>query len=185
MNSTFFNLYDLNGTAGMTFSPDFTPNPASCGFTSPDPRTIDVIRNERIAYDRPPLKTPNTQPLENMYSTPGLEPKFYDSYKDINGGQIIYYTDPEIANPYGTDTYCIPSIVVPTILQDPMGAERPYYEKIPIFQNNKFVSEYSFDQDQIGWREDLIAKQQEKNNSQLWDSYQYYANRSEYFNLKK
>lgn len=178
MDSTHY----LNGDAGMQRAADFQKFKGV--YVSPDPRTIDVLRNMRIPFDDPPYQTPNTQPQEHIYSSLGSHTGFYPDYSDIYAGQIRYYTDIQNADPYGTPPYVIPSTVIPTILQDPMGGLRPYYEKIPLFQNNNFLSEYTFDQDQMQFREDIMSKQQQKINSQKWDTYQLFHKPNKYFRNK-
>jgi hypothetical protein len=174
-----YSKYYLNGNAGMVYAGDFYPSKGL--YQSKDPRTIDVPRNFRMSFDRPPYQTPNTQPQQHLYSAPGNSTGFYDDYKNIRAGQVIYYTDVERADPYSTPPYIIPSETIPTLLKDPMGALRPYYEKVPLFQEDTTLSEYSFDRDQMTFREDLMSKQQQKINSQQWDTFQLFNNPKEYF----
>jgi hypothetical protein len=176
-------VYYLNGDAGMERAADFQK--FRNVYVSPDPRTIDVLRNMRIPFDHPPYQTPNTQPQEHIYSSRGSHTGFYPDYPDIHAGQIRYYTNVQNADPYETPPYVIPSTVIPTLLQDPMGGLRPYYEKIPLFQHNNFLSEYTFDQDQMQFREDLMSKQQQKINSQKWDTYQLFHRPDKYFNIQQ
>lgn len=75
----------LNGIAGMELGGDYFPV-ANSLYTSQDPRTIDVRRNMRILYDRPPLQTKNTQPIQHIYTDPGAKTGFYKDYTDINAG---------------------------------------------------------------------------------------------------
>jgi hypothetical protein len=175
-----FQNYYLNGTAGMTFAGDFYRDKNGL-YQSQDPRTIDVPRNMRTYYDSPPYQTPNTQPQQHLYSQPGSHTGFYDDYTNIRSGQIIYYTDVDRADPYSQPTYTIPSKTTPTRFQDPMGGLKTYYQKIPLFEDNYFLSEYSWDRDQMAFREDIISKQQEKSNSQEWDTYQLFNNPQKYF----
>lgn len=174
--------YYLNGDAGMERAQDFEQMSTGVWVT-PDPRTVDVMRNLRVAFDDPPYQTPHTQPQEHMYDacSTGASTGFYTDYPDIRAGQIRYYTDRDVADPYTYASYILPSIVVPTILQDPMGGLRPYYEKIPLLQKNNFLFEYSFDQDQVQFREDIMAKQQQKANSQMWDTYNLFRDPDKYF----
>lgn len=170
----------INGLAGMELGGDFFPA-AGYMYTSQDPRTIDVTRNMRILYDRPPLQTRNTQPLQHLYTDPSPRTGFYPDYQDIHAGQIMYYTDAATADPYGNPPYVIPSTMVPTLLQDPMGGLHPYYEKIPLFQKNNHLFEYSFDQDTLGFREDIMSKQQEKRYSRDWNTFQLFHNPHIYY----
>lgn len=170
----------LNGLAGMAFGADFYPTPNGL-FTSQDPRTIDVTRNMRILYDRPPLQTKNTQPLDHLYTGYGARTGFYPDYTNINAGQIMYYTDAATADPYGTPPYAIPSQVTPTIFQDPMGGLHPYYQKVPLMENNNYLYEYSSDQDIVGFREDIMSKQQEKRYSRDWGTFQLFNDPQKYY----
>lgn len=166
----------LNGIAGLAYSQDFVPIEGGY-YASMDPRTIDVTRNMRLVFDAPPFESPDTQPLRKIYSSPG----YHTGYNVFNAGSVRYYTDVDTADPYATPPYVIPSEVIPTLFQDPMGGLHPYYEKVPLVQKSSDMFEYSFDQDQINWREDLMSKQQEKQNSQKWDTFHLYRDPETYF----
>jgi len=128
--------------------------------TSNDPRLYDPIRNIRLELDRPPLQTKNTQPLQNIYDCKNkIQPQFYNGYSSIVPGDIQYWLDPDQSQLYNQPVYVIKSAVVPFIFQDPMGALKPQYDKIPLFTNQANIAEYSFDQDQMSFREDLMARQ--------------------------
>lgn len=166
----------LNGIAGLAYSQDFVP--IGKYYASMDPRTIDVTRNMRTVFDAPPFESPNTQPLRKIYSDPGYKTGYAGVF---NSGSVRYYTDIEIADPYGTPPYVIPSEIYPTLFVDPMGGIRPYYEKVPLTEKSNEIFEYSFDQDQLNWREDLMSKQQEKQNSRQWDIYQLFNDPETFF----
>ena len=166
----------LNGIAGLAYSQDFAPIEGGY-YASMDPRTIDVTRNMRLVFDAPPFESPDTQPLKKIYSNPGYK----TGYNVFNAGSVRYYTDVDVADPYGTPPYVIPSEVIPTLFKDPMGGLHAYYEKVPLAQKSSDLFDYSFDQDQINWREDLMSKQQEKENSHQWDVFQLYHNPQKYF----
>lgn len=137
------------------------------GARSLDPRLIDPVRDIHMVLDRPPYQPRNVQPLRNMYG--GCEnhiaPKIYKGgYESIYPGDVQYYIDPMQALIYDSPEYTLQQAVVPFVFQDPMGGLKPQYDRVPLFQNNQNISDYTFDQDQILFREDMITRLQRKMN---------------------
>ena len=179
-NYTFLNEKGHSFICGKDFV--YVPNTGSCpGYQSMDPRTFDSPRAIRTTYDRPPLFSKNTQPLQNLYTSPGAHTGFYPSYQAIKNGDIFYYTDRELADPYSIDPYTLTSYTLPQMEIDPMGALRPLYQKVPIFMNNRNSSQYTFDQDQMQFREDLMALQSRKMNESDFQTFQNYNNPDAFF----
>jgi hypothetical protein len=140
-----------------------------------DPRLIDPVRNIRMALDRPPYQPRNVQPLQNMYSDckDRIAPRVYtQGYESIYPGDIQYYIDPSQAQAYDNPEYAVQQAVVPFVFQDPMGALKPQYDRVPLYKNNQNISDYTFDQDQIGFREDMITRLQRTMNQ---TDYQLFA----------
>lgn len=154
----------------------YTDRTPTCqGFQSMDPRTFDSPRNDRLVLDRPPIFSRDTQPQKHMYEAPGGQTGFYPGgYQDMRNGSIFYYIDRDFTNPYQETPYTLPCRVLPQIEIDPMGAFRPIYQRIPLFQNNRSASAYTFDQDQIEFREDLMALQSRKINESDYQLYHGY-----------
>jgi hypothetical protein len=150
---------------------DFVPVRGG-GYQSMDPRTFDSPRAQRLTLDRPPLKISNTQPLEDIYgeSNNHCQTGFYADYSSIQGGNIKYYTDLSLTV-YNDPVFILPSFVNLHVQTDPMGAYLPQYNRVPIFQKNRQSSLYSFDQDQMEFREDLMSFQTRKANR---SDYNYY-----------
>ena len=170
-NSVFFQNIDRD----IKNAPDFQKVRDNETWTSLDPRLIDPIRGIRTQLDRPPLQPDNVQPLGHIYDDSrvdrirtGIYPGGYPS---IYGGDIQYYVDPSLAEAYGNPVYVIRSSVVPFVFQDPMGGLKPQYDRVPLFKNNTGLSEYTFDQDQMSFREDLISRQSRKMNQQDYNMY--------------
>lgn len=141
--------------------------------SSLDPRLIDTVRNIRLDLDRPPLQARNVQPLQHIYDDCNnrIRPQFYGGYSDIYPGDIRYYVDPTLAQAYDEPIYIIKSAVQPFIFQDPMGGMKPQYDKIPLFREQVNISPYSFDQDQMSFREDLMARQSRLQNQSDYNIY--------------
>lgn len=137
------------------------------GAHSLDPRLIDPVRNIHMVLDRPPYQPRNVQPLQNMYGDceNRIVPKIYSNgYESIYPGDIQYYIDPTQSVIYDNPEYALQQAVVPFVFQDPMGALKPQYDRVPLFKNNQNISDYTFDQDQISFREDMITRLQRKMN---------------------
>ena len=164
----------MNGNGGLEPTPDFNRLPNGL-YQSYDPRTIDIVRGMRIEYDSPPLQS---RDLVNIYAPSDIKTGFYSDYTDIHAGQIVYRAVKDIAKPYNTPVFSIPSETTPILYQDPMGGVRPYYPRV---QTQPPPSEYSWDRDQMSWREDLMSKQLERRNTNEWGTFQLYNFPDKYF----
>lgn len=149
----------------------------SLGYESLDPRTFNSPRAQRMPFNRPPIKTKNTDPIENIYSkenTFGIINGFYPNYESIKGGNIIYYFDNDTVGVYGTPNFILPSRVTPTIFTDPMGTKSTIYVKETMFEKNNNLFPYSFDQDQVRFREDIMSRQSRNQNKNDYSLYYFY-----------
>jgi len=180
-------LSDIRNTSltkqqNYDFVPVHSPCDYTIGTTSMDPRLMNSPRGMRLILDSPPFRTKNIDPIQNLYSSQNnIHTGFYSDYSQILGGDFIYYTDYDIAEPYGKIPYTLESKTIPKMLVDPMGSYRPIYEKIPVFQNNRTDFPYTFDQDQVSFREDLMSLQSRKINESSFDTFQLFNNPEKYF----
>ena len=150
------------------------PTPGTIGkYTSMDPRLIDVTRSIRMNLDRPPYQPSNLEPIRSL-NNPGIRTGVYPSYESIQGGNVLYYVDPDIADVYSSPVFTLPSTNQPEVFQDPMGSLKPQYNYTPRFQNNVMTTPYSSDQDQLFFREDLMALQARKSNQTDFSMYHLY-----------
>lgn len=157
------NYIILNKKRDVEGARDFFKKCGEEGAHSLDPRLIDPIRDIHMVLDRPPYQPRNVQPLQNMYGDcqHHIAPKIYNNgYESIYAGDYQYYIDPTQAQAYDNPEYALQRAVVPFVYQDPMGALKPQYDRVPMFQNNQNISDYTFDQDQINFREDMIERLQ-------------------------
>lgn len=172
LNRKNFQLVESND-----FEKTTTPNGVT-GYLTMDPRTFDSPRAQYMVLDKPALKVKNTQPLNDIYSKENnsVRPGFYKGYQDIRGGSIIYYEDLNNDLPYCAPVFTIQSYMKPSIMDDPMNSTKSYYQRISIPSAVNEISEYSFDRDQMEFREDLISKQQEIFYRNTYTPYNYYKN---------
>ena len=153
----------LNKERDVQAARDFFQQTHGTGARSLDPRLVDPVRNIHMTLDRPPYQPKNVQPLENIYQDchHDISPKVYHGgYESIYPGDVQYYIDPDQAMIYDNPEYALQEAVVPFVFQDPMGSLKPQYDRVPLFKNNQNISDYTFDQDQISFREDMIARLQ-------------------------
>lgn len=143
-------------------------------YASWDPRTWSATRNQYLTFDRPPLDS--TPKLKDIYNDDlkGYG-KNYQSYKDINAGQIIYYTDKSREDAYYRPLFNETVKVGTIIYKDPMGAIKPEYPRStqytnPITDDNCNYGEYnlSYIKDTNMHREDILSSQMTKINQQRW-----------------
>lgn len=113
-------MYNINKLSSHSYTPD-------------DPRL--KIDGRYLQLDGPVLN--GMVKMKDVYNyRPGYK-YIYNSYKDIGGGQITYYLNPELNQPFipqlfNDGTYPMTSNIVlidPYI--DPMGNVKPHYYRVP------------------------------------------------------
>lgn len=178
---TFLNKISLDLSGGF-YSVD-CPTDSSCPgttYVSHDPRLLDPVRNSLLQLDRPPMT--GDLALKNVYSD-NLKNhgKGYHTYSDINAGQIQYYIDHSIKDALYEPVYDIPAEVTSLVYQDPMSNMKPQYLRKPgntgkdtgvsrVPTRDDTYGCLSFIDDTSNHREDVISRQQLKNNQQKWSA---------------
>lgn len=181
------NSYSLNNIEMANINPDFKM--VDCKNNKPcndkifvnlrDPRLIDTRRNSVIKLDRPPYRS--VYFLTNNKVIPQAEysiycPRYknygrkYKTYNDIDAGQITYYIDPSIQNPYFSPNFTIPSKVQSVLYKDPMGSIKPTYVRKEVQVPNECYNPLSFIRDSAVHREDIMASQMTKINQSKWSA---------------
>lgn len=162
------------------FTPGFYKAPCNKEvYLSNDPRLISVAHGGAVLHlDRPPLDSNiqlselNTEPALNNYG------RGYMTYADINAGDIEYYIDKSVRDPFYQPVFNTPAHVTSVLFRDPMGVYKPHYERIPMsYKNpvtdpkNHFDGSLSFIDDSQAYRQDLMARQMAIRNQQRWQSH--------------
>jgi hypothetical protein len=70
-------------------------------------------------------------------------------------------------------------------MTDPMGSIKPYYERIPINNQNTSLYDYSFVRDTSGFREDIMATQRQRGLRSGWRPFEFFNNREKYYPMYK
>lgn len=127
-------------------------------FESPDPRLIDVPRGLKINLDRPPMDS--SVKMSSIYCDETLTGygQGYRTYSDIDGGQIVYYTDDKFNDPFFRPNFSTPSCVTGEVSFDPMGGLQVDYERKPCVEPYQMCG-LSWLNDSNSFREDLMGIQ--------------------------
>jgi hypothetical protein len=91
----------------------------------------------------------------------------YSDYTAINNGQIAYYVDKSISQPFFDPVYTLTSTVDKQILLDPMNNPKPDYSKSVNSSLHSVVKDQS-SRDQLSFREELMSRQQNLYNRSSW-----------------
>lgn len=146
------------------------------GFVSNDPRLVSVAHGGQVlTLDRPP--TDSTVRLEDINTDDSLRKygQCYKNYSDINAGQITYYIDKSIQDPFFEPVFSTPALAVGEVYKDPMGAFKPQYTRYianpnePCGKTDCFPGCLSWIDDSTFHREDLMASQMRKHNEQRYE----------------
>jgi len=147
------------------------PNPQ---YGSWDPRTWSATRNQYITFETPPLD--GSIKLKDIYND-NLKGygQNYQTYSDINAGQIVYYVDKSREDAYYRPLFNENVQVDTLVYKDPMDAMKPEYPRVtpyknPITDESCNYGEYclSFIKDTNMFREDILASNMVKINQQRW-----------------
>jgi hypothetical protein len=146
-------------------------------YVSPDPRLIDVLRNFTMTLDRPPLDS--SIPLKDINTNESLRGygQNYKTYSDINAGQIYYYIDKSIEDPFYSPNFTIPAQTTGVVYKDPMGAMKPEYTRDPLTKrdclntkNTNYIGGLSWMEDSTEHREDILSKQMNRQNREKYSA---------------
>lgn len=147
-------------------------------FVSTDPRLIRQPSNTFLSLDRPAydgnygkikLSDINTNKCLTDSNTN------YKTYSDIDLGQITYYIDKSIEDPYFEPNFINNTQITGEIFKDPMDSLKPQYIRQPRIYNplkkkDKFQGNLSYIEDTLEHREDIMSLQMRKQNQQKWSS---------------
>ena len=128
-------------------------------YVSYDPRLLNAPRAQTLTLDAPPFE--GRVRLKDIYDSKydDVAAKPYNSLRDINSGQIAYWIDKELAQPYFKPLFTIESEVQSQSFKDPMDRINPQYSRTPLTNNNRNISEDQETRDTIKFREDIMGTQ--------------------------
>lgn len=132
-------------------------------YTCPtDPRLFDAARGFAVAIDSPPISV--TQCTAGDTTNYG---KGYSNYNDINAGQITYYIDKSIKDPYYHPIFYNVAATERTMDIDPMDRRSVVYPRIPVYcRENEMCLSAVTDISEL--REQLMALQMRPRNRERY-----------------
>ena len=139
-------MYALNSLQSYDFTASFS-----------DPRLISSAHSgQRLVLDAPPLD--GGTPMSQVYACrPGYRMN-YSNYGDIGGGDVSYYYDASIGQPFIEPLFDNRAAFIKVDYIDPMGTLKPHYYRNA---NDSCGKGLTWLEDSQRQRNDLIA-------SQLW-----------------
>lgn len=150
------------------YSPDFVERDGR--YTAPDPRLIDTLRSSTMWLDRPPIN--GHIDMADVYDEKlDQYGRKYNTYSDVNTGQIMYYNDELIENPYFYPVFEQGSTIIAKLYRDPMGGIQPMYDWKPCPKNTcvpfneKTLSSI---EDSQFHRQDIMSTQMRQINRSRW-----------------
>ena len=169
----------LNPSAMQSkYATDFFPvqSRTKVQYRSNDPRLISASHGgDILTLDNPPIDSEIS--LDKIYTDKNLNNygKSYNTYSDINAGQITYYIDKSIQDSFFSPLFSTPISSKGILYRDPMGAFKAQYERELFITNDPINTDKKYYKGGLSWiedsqehREDLLSKQMSKHNSQRW-----------------
>lgn len=158
---------------------NYGKNGSECetAYTSDDPRLIDVPRGMKMGLNSPPFNSAIS--IKKIYTDPRMKEygKNYLSYSDINTGDIVYYVDKSIEDPFFKPNFPTKAEMKATLYRDPMGEIRPQFERYPIKPANHLNTQkctydggLSWISDSQEFRQDLMSYQMRNQNEKKWSA---------------
>ena len=156
---------------GLYAMPDYkmAPNPiGGSGYHYvQDGRVVDAPRDIRMVLDQPAKVGAVNMDQVSTFDNSNYGGR-YQTYSDIRNGQIAYYINEDIAQPFFNPVYTVSSYVDKTIRVDPMNSVKPEYIRTPISSTLHSVSRDQSTRDALSFREDLMSRQQNLYNRTSW-----------------
>jgi len=112
-----------------------------------------------LSSDIPPEEIPRIQTKTSQYK----------GYSDIQAGSTLYFINEDTAPAHYPPVYAYHTPVTAKLFTDPMDTIRPeYHRELPYTREN--ISGNMFMQDTMYHREDIISRQQRKNNQSKYEA---------------
>jgi hypothetical protein len=169
----YLNPSAMQSKSAFDFKPFINKQDSFCSklqYSSADPRLISASHGgQRLTFGNPPIDDKNyldELSLDNYG-------KNYNTYSDINAGNITYYINNSIKDPLFKPIFSIPSRLTSTFYKDPMGSIKPQYYRQPLNYYDPINSDKKYYNGGLSWledsqehREDILSKQMNKINEQ-------------------
>ena len=135
--------------------------------TKADARLYSSAHNQFMELDSVPIQNVYNSINDNVSGNPELNNygKNYSGYSSINAGQIQYYVDSELSEPFYKPVYGTKAKVTGTMYKDPMDSVKPHFDReYPKFGMYNDCTCLSSIDDTTKFRDDIMSRQQRVNN---------------------
>jgi hypothetical protein len=137
-----------------------------------DSRLYDARHSYFMQLDSTPVQVVYDLINDNVAGNPELAGygKNYKGYSTVTGGQIQYYIDKELAEPFYSPVYGTKAKANGSTYRDPMDSVKPHYDReYPAYGEFPTQTYLSFVDDTTKFRDDLISRQQRVHNQQKFE----------------
>jgi hypothetical protein len=140
------------------------------GYIMEDPRLLGPT-GEYTILDTPPLN--GGVLMKDVYSEKmnKYHCGYYSDYSSIENGDIMYYTDSDVSDPFIKPVFSNSAEVTGYVYKTPMEGYRPYYYRQPLVSTNVIDTNagahpynLTFMRDSEESREDIMSKQMDRMN---------------------
>lgn len=134
-----------------------------------DSRLIDERHSYNMVLNERPAQFVYDKFNDNVSGNPSLKNygKNYTSYSDVSGGQIRYYLDKDLSEPFFNPVYGMKSRSIGMEYKNPMDTLVPSYTKE--YSTELIDNSLSFINDTTKFRDDIMSRQQRIHNSQKYE----------------
>ena len=150
---------------GLTPMTDYHTQKDGTVFYGWDSRVVDA-RGIRMTLDKPAMVGAVDMNDVHKVDNAGYG-GVYPTYAAMNNGNIAYYVDQSISQPFYDPVYTLSSTVDKKILLDPMDNPKPDYTKTVNSSLHSVVND-QYARDQLTFREELMSRQQNLYNRTSW-----------------
>ena len=160
--------YTYLNQRGVNYSPYFKEVGGKYSSTKQDGRLVDAPRSYTMRLDSKPVQVIYNLINDNVSGNAELKDygKNYTSYSTVTGGQIQYYIDKELSEPFNSPVYGVKTQAVGYTYKDPMDSIKPQFDKA--YPRDSF-SCLSWIDDSSSFRDDITARQQRTHNERRYE----------------
>lgn len=166
-------VYKFLNKRGVRSSPYFEKDSNGTAMSmKADARLYDARHSYFMQLDSPPVQVTYDLINDNISGNPELSGygKNYKGYSTVTGGQIQYYIDKELSEPFYSPVYGTKAKSRGSTYKDPMDSVKPHFDReYPVYGEFRDGTCLSFLDDTTKFRDDIISRQQRVHNQQKFE----------------
>ena len=161
--------YNYLNNLGTDPSPYFRKTDSGYTSIKSDGRLLDARHNYNMQVGEVPTQVVYNMMNDNVSGNPDLKNygRGYTGYESVNAGDIRYYIDNDLAEPFFNPVYGMKSKSVGIEYKNPMDNLVPAYNKE--YSTDLLEDGLSFINDRVKFVDDITSRQQRIHNSQKYE----------------